>query len=56
LFALEIKNSIVIHQKETVNKQGFHSLQSYRINIAMEDNLKLVSDPVFRSRKIRLAE
>ena len=56
LFALEIKNSIVIHQKETVNKHGFHSLQSYRINIAVEDNLKLVSNPIFKSRKILLAE
>lgn len=56
LFALEIKNSIVIHQKETVNKHGFHSLQSYRINIAIEDNLKLVSNPIFKSRKILLAE
>lgn len=56
LFALEIKNSIVIHQKETINKHGFHSLQSYRINIAIEDNLKLVSNPIFKSRKILLAE
>lgn len=56
LFALEIKNSIVIHQEETINKHGIHSLQSYRINIAMEDNLKLVSDPIFKSRKILLAE
>lgn len=56
LFALEIKNNIVIHQKETINKHGFHSLQSYRINIAIEDNLKLVSNPIFKSRKILLAE
>ena len=56
LFALKIKNSIVIHQKETINKYGFHSLQSYRINIAIEDNLKLVSNPIFKSRKILLAE
>ena len=56
LFALEIKNSIVIHQKETVNKHGSRSLQSYRINIAIEDNLKLVSNPIFKSRKILLAE
>ena len=56
LFALKIKNSIVIHQKETTNKHGFHSLQSYRINIAIEDNLKLVSNPIFKSRKILLAE
>ena len=55
LFGLEIKNSIVLHQKETISKQGIHSLQSYRINIAVEDNLKLVSSPVYESRKIKLA-
>jgi len=42
LFGLQIKNSIVIHQKETTSKHGIHSLQSYRINIASEDNLKLI--------------
>ena len=55
LFGLEIKNSIVLHQKETISKQGIHSLQSYRINIAVEDNLKLVSSPIYESRKIKLA-
>lgn len=55
LFGLEIKNSIVLHQKETISKQGIHSLQSYRINIATEDNLKLVSCPIYESRKIKLA-
>lgn len=55
LFGLQIKNSIVIHQKETTSKHGIHSLQSYRINVSIEDNLKLIKDPVFESRKIRLA-
>ena len=55
LFALEIKNSIVIHQKQTCNAFGSTSLQSYRINIAAEDNLKLAARPVFESRKIKLA-
>lgn len=54
LFGLQIRNSIVIHQKETTNKEGIHSLQSYRINIATCDNLKLIFDPVFESRKIKL--
>ena len=54
LFGLEIRNSIVIHQKETTNKQGVHSLQSYRINIVRDDNLKLAFNPVFESRKIKL--
>ena len=54
LYGLEIKNSIVTHQKDTVSKRGIHSLQSYRINIAREDNLKLALDPVFESRKIKL--
>ena len=56
LFALEIKNSIVIHQKERTNKHGIHSLQSYRINIATDDNLKLVDDFIYESRKIKLAK
>lgn len=55
LFGLQIKNSIVVHQKETTSKHGIHSLESYRINVAIEDNLKLVKDPVFESRKIKLA-
>nr|DAL17354.1 MAG TPA_asm: hypothetical protein [Caudoviricetes sp.] len=37
LFGMNIANSIVIHQKETTNKQGIHSLQSYRINISRSD-------------------
>ena len=56
LFALEIKNSIVVHQKEYTNSFGSKSLQSYRINIATDDNLKLVWQPVFESRKIKLAQ
>ena len=54
LFALEIKNSIVIHQKECINRFGSKSLQSYRINIAIEDNRKLALDPIFNSRKMLL--
>ena len=56
LFALEIKNSIVVHQKEYTNSFGSKSLQSYRINVATDDNLKLVQQPVFESRKIKLAQ
>ena len=56
LFGLQIKNSIVIHQKETTSKHGIHSLQSYRINVSIEDNLKLVENPIFESRKIKLAK
>lgn len=56
LFALEIKNSIVVHQKEYTNSFGSKSLQSYRINVATDDNLKLVWQPVFESRKIKLAQ
>ena len=56
LFALEIKNSIVIHQKENTSKYVIHSLQSYRINIATDDNQKLAWNPVFESRKIKLAK
>ena len=54
LFALEIKNSIVIHQKECKNKFGSKSLQSYRINIAVEDNLKLTKRAIYESRKTKL--
>ena len=54
LYALEIKNSIVIHQKECTSKHGIHSLQSYRINIAKEDNLKLSEFAIYESRKIKL--
>ena len=54
LYALEIKNSIVVHQKEYTSKHNIHSLQSYRINIATEDNLKLSEFAVYESRKIKL--
>lgn len=54
LFALEIKNTIVRHQKERTNKNGVHSIESYRINIAQEDNLKLATECVYDSRKIKL--
>ena len=54
LFGMGIANSIVIHQKETTNKQGIHSLQSYRINISRSDQKSLALFPVFNSRKIRL--
>lgn len=54
LFGLGIRNSIVLHQKETINKHGIHSLQSYRINIVRDDNLKLAFRPMFESRKIKL--
>lgn len=54
LFSLEIKNSIVIHQKQCKNKFGGISKQSYRINIAREDNKKLLQDLVFESRKIKI--
>ena len=47
-------DSIVIHQKEYTSKHGIHSLQSYRINIAKEDNLKLSEFAVYESRKIKL--
>lgn len=46
LFGLQIRNSIVVHQKPTKN-----SLLSYRINIARCDNLKLASTPIYESRK-----
>ena len=54
LFGMGIANSIVIHQKETTNKQGIHSLQSYRINISRSDQKSLALFPVFNSRKIKL--
>ena len=54
LFGMGIANSIVIHQKETINKQGIRSLQSYRINISRSDQKSLALFPVFNSRKIRL--
>ena len=46
LFGLQIRNSIVVHQKPTKN-----SLLSYRINISRCDNLKLASVPIYESRK-----
>ena len=54
LFGMGIANSIVIHQKETTNKQGIRSLQSYRINISRSDQKSLALFPVFNSRKIKL--
>lgn len=54
LFGMNIANSIVIHQKETTNKQGIHSLQSYRINISRSDQKSLALFPIFNSRKIKL--
>lgn len=49
LYGLEIRNSIVGHQKPTKN-----SLQSYRINVALCDNLKLAEDPIYESRKQKI--
>lgn len=49
LFGLQIRNSIVVHQKPTKN-----SLLSYRINIARCDNLKLASTPIYESRKQKM--
>lgn len=54
LFGMKIANSIVVHQKECVNKQGIHSEQSYRINISRADQYQLQNTPVFESRKIKL--
>ena len=54
LFSLKIKNSIVIHQKQCKNKFGGISKQSYRINIARDDNKKLLNNVVFESRKIQV--
>ena len=54
LFGMQIANSIVVHQKECINKQGFHSLQSYRINISKSDQKELHYGAVFSSRKIQL--
>lgn len=54
LFGMGIANSIVIHQKETTNKQGIHSQQSYRINISRSHQKSLALFPVFNSRKIKL--
>lgn len=54
LFSLKIKNSIVIHQKQCKNKFGGTSKQSYRINIAKDDNKKLLNNIIFKSRKIKI--
>lgn len=54
LFSLKIKNSIVIHQKQCKNRFGGISKQSYRINIARDDNKKLLNNVVFESRKIKV--
>lgn len=54
LFGMKIANSIVVHQKECVNRQGIHSEQSYRINISRADQYQLQNTPVFESRKIKL--
>lgn len=54
LFSLKIKNSIVIHQKQCKNKFGGISKQSYRINIARDDNRRLLNNVVFESRKIQV--
>lgn len=54
LFSLKIKNSIVIHQKQCKNRFGGISKQYYRINIARDDNRKLLNNVVFESRKIKV--
>ena len=54
LFGMKIANSIVIHQKECINRQGVHSEQSYRINISRADQYQLQNTPVFESRKMKL--
>lgn len=54
LFSLKIKNSIVMHQKEHKNRFGGISRQSYRINIASDDNKKLLNNVIFESRKIQI--
>lgn len=54
LFSLKIKNSIVIHQKQCKNRFEGISKQSYRINIARDDNRKLLNNVVFESRKIKV--
>lgn len=56
LFGMGIANSIVIHQKECVNKQGMHSKQSYRINVSRSDQHELKYAAVYKSRKIKLLE
>ena len=56
LYALEIKNSIVLHQKQCQNRFGGISKESYRINIASDDVKTIAIDPVFLSRKIKLLQ
>lgn len=56
LFGMSIANSIVIHQKECMNKQGVHSEQSYRINVSRSDQHWLGYGPVFESKKIKLLQ
>nr|DAY14988.1 MAG TPA: LAGLIDADG-like domain [Caudoviricetes sp.] len=53
LFSIGVKNSIVLHNKECVNKFGGISKQSYRINVAQDDINKLAVCPVFESRKMK---
>lgn len=61
LYSLGIRNSIVIHQKRTINKalsklygKDSISLQSYRINIAGCDVCKLRTGRIYESRKQKL--
>lgn len=56
LYALEIKNSIVLHQNRCQNRFGGISKESYRINIASDDAKTIAIDPVFLSRKIKLLQ
>lgn len=56
LYALEIKNSIVLHQYRCQNRFGGISKESYRINIASDDAKTIAIDPVFLSRKIKLLQ
>lgn len=53
LFSIGVKNSIVLHSKECVNRFGGISKQSYRINVAQDDINKLATCPVFESRKMK---
>ena len=54
LYALEIKNSIVLHKKECINKFSSIFKQSYRINVAQDDCKTIALDAVYNSRKIKL--
>lgn len=53
LFSIGVKNSIVLHNKQYINKFGGISKQAYRINIAQDDIHKLAICPTFESRKIQ---